>query len=367
MIHKFSRVVIIHEYGEPSHYSGLISLCKSHDVKYEFRSFNILKRLYLFMRKKREDCISSIISDLFWFMGVWLNPGSLKSTLCVVGMAPFDSSILPMLRILKCCQCIYHTSWLYWDGANIPKKSHIFGRFIKDKWSVFLERVNALAVVTPDVKDNINHHYPSTVDKTYVVFHSFSQDIFFSDKSSSIKPLKITFLGRLELYKGIATIADLAEELPELKFKIIGNGQLSEYLIERSKKIDNLSLLGFVSDKNKIAAELRNSDVIILPSKKVPGWEELFGMALIEAMACGCVPLAVDHKGPKTILASTVLSEYLLPENAFFEKAKDKLIWLNENQVELDKNKEMSQELATKYSTKSVAILWEDIISKRVI
>ena len=40
---------------------------------------------------------------------------------------------------------------------------------------------------------------------------------------------------------------------------------------------------------------MRTSDVLVLPSRTIPGkWKEQFGRVLVEAMAAGCVPVGSD-------------------------------------------------------------------------
>ena len=46
----------------------------------------------------------------------------------------------------------------------------------------------------------------------------------------------------------------------------------------------------------------KENSFLIMNSIRTNSWEELFGMALYEGMACGCVPLANDHPGPKEII-----------------------------------------------------------------
>lgn len=50
----------------------------------------------------------------------------------------------------------------------------------------------------------------------------------------------------------------------------------------------------------------QKSAYFILNSKRTKEWEELFGQVLIESMSCGCVPIAVEHSGPKEIIKHNV-------------------------------------------------------------
>ncbi|EGE4265802.1 glycosyl hydrolase family 1, partial [Escherichia coli] len=105
-------------------------------------------------------------------------------------------------------------------------------------------------------------------------------------------------------------------------FKIMGNGSYSRKITELSRSKTNVEYLGYLSDKKLIAEQLRQTDIILLPSIKINGWEELFGIALIESMACGVVPITTDHKGPRTILKNKLLAELIFSENEFVESAQ---------------------------------------------
>lgn len=39
-----NRIVILHEYGEPSHYTGLVRYAELNRIPVEFRDFNFLKK-----------------------------------------------------------------------------------------------------------------------------------------------------------------------------------------------------------------------------------------------------------------------------------------------------------------------------------
>lgn len=106
----------------------------------------------------------------------------------------------------------------------------------------------------------------------------------------------VLFVGRLEKQKGIDNLMEVAKELPDIKFRIVGKGNSEEE--ERLKKTatKNVQFLGFKTGK-----ELQNlfSHALVFC---LPSVAETFGIVLLEAMSSGCaivstVPL--DYRGMK--------------------------------------------------------------------
>ncbi|MFZ3077892.1 MAG: glycosyltransferase family 4 protein [Candidatus Aenigmatarchaeota archaeon] len=103
----------------------------------------------------------------------------------------------------------------------------------------------------------------------------------------------VLFVGRLEKQKGIENLIKVAKDLPDIKFKIVGKGDIEKLKKTASK---NVQFLGVKTGK-----ELQNlfSHALVFC---LPSVAETFGLVLLEAMASGCaivstVPL--DYRGVK--------------------------------------------------------------------
>lgn len=101
----------------------------------------------------------------------------------------------------------------------------------------------------------------------------------------------VLFVGRLEKQKGIENLLSVARRLPDIKFKLVGKGDIAKLKKSASKNVEFLGV--------KTGKELQNifsrALVFCLPSVA-----ETFGLVLLEAMASGCaivstVPL--DYRG----------------------------------------------------------------------
>lgn len=91
----------------------------------------------------------------------------------------------------------------------------------------------------------------------------------------------VLFVGRLAAEKRIDTIVRAAEELPELSFRIVGDGPLHGDVEAAADRLPNLSRRGWV-ERLEVLAEVDACDALVLPSR-----HETFGSVALEAMLRG--------------------------------------------------------------------------------
>ncbi|HBV9907961.1 TPA: glycosyltransferase family 4 protein, partial [Klebsiella pneumoniae] len=102
----------------------------------------------------------------------------------------------------------------------------------------------------------------------------------------------------------------------------------------------------------------------LLPSKRTKDWEELFGMVIIEAMACGCIPICSDHNGPKIILNKTSWHKNLIKEDDYTVEANKLLQRYTNDLVLFNEDKRMAIETAAAYGKKTIAAIWHSVFIK---
>jgi glycosyltransferase involved in cell wall biosynthesis len=94
--------------------------------------------------------------------------------------------------------------------------------------------------------------------------------------------------GRIIKLKGLNAFIGAAALLPQVRFLIVGlSDQDREEL--QSRSTENVSLFGYVS-REELLAFYQKARVYCQLS-----YRESFGMALAEAMACGCVPVVTER------------------------------------------------------------------------
>lgn len=107
----------------------------------------------------------------------------------------------------------------------------------------------------------------------------------------SPKDERVLFVGKIEVRKGIDTILEVARRLPQLPFRIFGWGDNHPF---RELAPANVEFVEFERGK-RLAEEFSRAKYFLFPSKA-----ETFGIAIVEAMASGCVVLStipLDFEG----------------------------------------------------------------------
>jgi glycosyltransferase involved in cell wall biosynthesis len=89
--------------------------------------------------------------------------------------------------------------------------------------------------------------------------------------------------------KGLDTFIKVASCLPEAKFIIIGLSDESIKILESMRSSNNIEMQGHV-DQERLIGYYQKAKVYCQLS-----YRESFGVAMAEAMACECIPVAADR------------------------------------------------------------------------
>lgn len=108
-----------------------------------------------------------------------------------------------------------------------------------------------------------------------------------------VKENYVLYYGRLSYEKGIDSILELAKELPNIEFKIVGKGAEEEKILNYLKQhnIKNVDLMGFKSGI-ELQWIIAKAKITIQPSMCA----ETFGLTVIESMSLG-TPVIVSDNG----------------------------------------------------------------------
>lgn len=248
------------------------------------------------------------------------------------------------------------------------RKYNLLASSLKNSYMPFLKkgikRYDKIIEVNPYQEIWMNKEYGIPKKKIVLVPNGVSLDVFskIDEKyKSSLKKIYglngkivITYLGRIQEYKGIDQIIKALSYIEDKNFVFLAIGKDSgdkERLISLAKKRGvekQIIFTGEVSEKEKLAL-LEISEIFVLPSE----WEA-FGIAMLEAMAKGNAIISSDTEGGKYLIGKN---------NGFiFEYGNEKELY--DKLRILIKNPKLRNKIQKSNIKKSKEFLWKDISNK---
>ncbi len=324
--------------------------------------FALLKNFYKSVKNSDVKLFVRTVRNLILLLNLLVTP---KKDL-IIGAAPYHLSIYYLYLLKLKHNVVYYSSWPFWDYSRYPRKIHLKSQL--RVWDKFLHNIKTVAV-TEAVRIGLNKYTKNVM----VIPHCINPTIFNASKralKNKNQPIKIIYVGRLVPEKGINLLLNLAgilnDQYPELliEWVVIGDGELKSEVIEFSKQNLNFSYLGSIKDNRLLANIYNDADILLLPS--VIGdakWEELFGIVLIEAMACGCVPIATASIGPAQIIDQNrcgILIQDAENKNEFLDAI---ISLLNDEGKREGMAKEAIKKVEAFYTEEINSELWSEVLT----
>ncbi len=172
---------------------------------------------------------------------------------------------------------------------------------------------------------------------------------------------KIIYAGRLSPEKNIDLLLETVSmlDIATFHFIVVGDGPLRRKVESFAKKHPNVTFLGYISDKERLAELYASSDIFLSASNS-----ETFGLSFLEAQACGCILVAPDM-GLETQPFKEFLVKDLTPES-FYCALLEAV-----NQVSLHTRSRISSYIQENFSWKStfdkLLDLYEEVLSDRFV
>lgn len=115
-------------------------------------------------------------------------------------------------------------------------------------------------------------------------------------------PFTVIFLGQVRPYKGVPILLEAWADLDNARLWIIGDGHCGQTCRRQAEALElrDVTFFGRLPDEAMIR-RLQAAHAIVLPSVTR---SEAFGIALLEGMAAGCVPVASHLPGVAGVVGS---------------------------------------------------------------
>ena len=343
---KNDIIYVLHEYGSPNHYISLVELGKQKGFKVKFRIFNPKSILRNLLRKNFGLAISSI--------GFLVSLPFVRKRKIVLGIAPFNRLLYPLSIILKKHIVYYHTSYTIWDGSIMahPTKSDSLIRF----WRNFIKNnIKHIFAVSQKTATELEKNNFINKEKISIVNHSYFPVIISFPKT---KDNTFIFVGRLTETKGIPELLKIFSQRPNTELTIIGYGELEPLVKEYANKYTNIVYKGYFNSLEQIIPFYQQNSFCLMNSQRTGTWEELFGIAIIEGMASGCVPITTNHSGPMEIILSGI-NGFIVKEGAI-ESMIDNAIMMDDIMYQKLRNNAIKS--GQNYHCSRMASKWIEIL-----
>lgn len=172
----------------------------------------------------------------------------------------------------------------------------IYGKIYNIIMKTLYKRADKIICVSEGIKKDLNFNYGLELSKIQVIYNP--HDINFitnnlENKKEFNENYEIINVGRLDVAKGqrylLKIISLVKQEIPNIKLKILGKGDLEKELKELAKTLsieENVDFLGYVNNPYK---EIEKSDIFILTSLY-----EGFPGVLVESLICKTPVISTD-------------------------------------------------------------------------
>lgn len=368
MIFKM-KVYVVTEVAKPFYYAPLEKLKTDGRIEnwelWSFRIFrpllkNALLKLGLIKGREYESVtareflsrLSIPVKALFWDN-------------IIFGTEPFDYKVIvPLALKLLGKNVIEYTSWPYWEGDFQPRGG-VPG--VRALWRLFLRGTKVVAV-SPAAAKAVRKFAP-TAQVTQIP-HSVDLEKFYPvwDEPKGLKKetlrienekrIKIATLVQLYPEKGVEQFIELARRTPEADFEIISRGGTVEEKVREAQK--DLKNFRWVNDKER-GKKLREADIFVLASYRIERWEELFGMAIVEAMASGLPVVATDCVGPRGIVKDGKTG-FIVPQKDVDAMEGKVRFLLDDSKLRRKMGEEGYRTARQKYNIEDISKKWLDVL-----
>lgn len=294
------RVFVVHETDGRKYFEALDALARERQIaSVSFHGASVLWRFGHAVLRDRMGLrrASGIALDNLRFQ---LRLSSVRDATVIVGVAPWDFRLPWLAWRLRGNRTIYHTSWPWWTGDRVPRRYGVLTPLVRRAFRAVLRRPGVSVVtVTSAAAASLVRFVPG-VHPT-VISHVVS-DVFFARRAVHRSPFRLLFVGELSEKKGFRDFLEVCKGIGDAtEVEIVGDGPLRA-LAELAGQRPGWRWHGKVTDRARLAAIVADCQAFLSLPRRTPGWEELFGMAVAEAMAAGVPCIVHDHVGPAGII-----------------------------------------------------------------
>ena len=347
------KIYFLHEYGAPSHICALEFLCKKNNIQLQQRELNILHQLGSCIKNFNFLKLKRMLNNVLFIFNLLFS----SNKKIVLGIAPYNYKLYYLDFVLRNHFVYYFTSYTCWDQTCMAHK-FLYSRSLLYKWRVFLsQKVMHIFAVSNKVRDELVRNGFSEKEKITVVYHSLKKKYTALNVKRNVN---FIYSGRLVKEKGIEELLEYFKKNNKFNLYIVGKGNLKDFVLKECSDYSNIKYCGYINNKEELYKLYNNCSYFVLNSKKNNGWEELFGISIIEAMLCGAIPVSVSHAGPMEIIEDNI-NGFLFDEGQLSD-AISRVVMISD--VEYYTIKDTAICSAKKYYDSNISKRWSSVLNE---
>ena len=170
-------------------------------------------------------------------------------------------------------------------------------------------------------------------------------------------PFTVLYLGQIRPYKGLPILLKAAVGLKDTRLWVIGDGHFAKSCQRQADELnlENVTFWGSISDEEMVE-RVKSAHAVVLPSVTR---SEAFGIALLEGMAAGAVPIASHLPGVSDIVGNEGFT--FQPGN--YEDLRSILVRLRDDKLLRSYYAQLAQSKAHLYTWERSVFGYERIIN----
>lgn len=251
--------------------------------KFRFKFINLFGLVYLLFKKRSFFRTSDII----------------RTNQVICGPLPIFASFFFRKRLIV--RAGYEPVKNFVSHGNLSMKmmrTHILILFYTNALLAYLFARKVICT-TEDIKNFISKFYPISAHKIKVLPNYIDTSIFYPNKKKWKRDY-VLYVGRLSYEKNLEVLLPALEEA-NLSLTVVGEGPLKNELIRKANKTGvNIEFLP-VQKNSALVAIYQSHSVFVLPS-----YYEGNPKVLLEAMACGSVPICSQITANNNIVRNNI-------------------------------------------------------------
>ena len=235
--------------------------------------------------------------------------------------------------------------------------------------SLFSKRIFRWIAPTRKLSEECKRYIGTDLyNRIRIIPHGVESEIFLAREDNRIKDKSgtITFIGFIAENKGADLLPDILENVLQVNgsvtLNIVGYGPLKEKLekdFRRKGILSHCRFTGIVAP-NKIAQILRSTDIFLLPTRI-----EGFGLAIIEAMMSGAVPIITKLEGITNEIVKDGVTGMLIELNNIEKFSKTIIHLLNDRICLKEMSKAASLDAIRRFSNKIMINSYENLFNEK--